>query len=69
MIISPMPPSLSHAGVALYSGFTGIIGISFGGIIFGGTINTGGLFGVEVGAGVAEGARITGIGDALYVDS
>ena len=61
-IIKPTPPSLSHAGVALYSGFTGISGNSFGGIIFGGTIKMGGLFGIGVGTGLGS---IFGIGADL----
>ena len=76
MVINPIIPNFIHAGITLYSGFTGISGIFFGGIIFGGTIKTGGLFGMGAGVGLnsifggggGSGGTmgVIGAGDALY---
>ena len=44
-----MPPILSQTGVALNKGLAGISAISFDGIVFGGTIKTGGQLADEAG--------------------
>ena len=64
-----MPPNFIHVGVTLYSGFTGISGISFGGIIFGGMIKTGGLFEMGAGADLGKKAGAFDICGALYSPS
>jgi len=51
MTAKPIMPSFIQTGIALYSGLVGVLGTSFEGIVFGGTIKTGGLLGGAIGIG------------------